>query len=206
MAEARGNGRSRAKSGTDRRQEIVEAAASIFMAKGYEATSIQDVADAVDILKGSLYYYIKSKDDLLYEVIQEVHVRGLENLDSQRDTTASAVDRLHTFVYRHVTFNAQHLAKMTVFFHDFRSLSADRRQIIIEERDRYDTFVREIITQGIEEGVFRADVDARLAAFSILGSINWIYQWYRPDGPRPIDEIANELATLAVNSVTAPRA
>ncbi|MCP3975762.1 MAG: TetR/AcrR family transcriptional regulator [bacterium] len=203
MAVTQGNGRSRAKSGSDRRQEIIEAAASIFMSKGYEATSIQDVADAVDILKGSLYYYIKSKDDLLYEVIQEVHLRGLENLDSQRGKSDGALKRLHTFVYRHIMFNASHLAKMTVFFHDFRSLSEPRREIIIEERDRYDTFVRELIAEGKDEGVIRDDVDPRLAAFSILGSVNWLYQWYREDGPRPIEEIADELATLAVNSVKA---
>ncbi len=75
MAGNQGNGRTRAKAGADRKAEIIEAAANIFMEKGYEAASIQDVADAVDILKGSLYYYIKSKDDLLYEVIQEVHHR-----------------------------------------------------------------------------------------------------------------------------------
>ena len=203
MAGNQGNGRTRAKAGADRKAEIIEAAANIFMEKGYEAASIQDVADAVNILKGSLYYYIKSKDDLLYEVIQEVHLRGLENLDSQRDSDDPADVRLHTFVYRHLTFNAQHLAKMTVFFHDFRSLSPERRALIVEERDQYDKFIRKIIDDGIAAGVFRADVDSRLAAFSILGSMNWIYQWYRPDGPRAIEEIADRMATYAVNSIKA---
>lgn len=203
MAGNQGNGRTRAKAGADRKAEIIEAAANIFMEKGYEAASIQDVADAVDILKGSLYYYIKSKDDLLYEVIQEVHLRGLANLDSQRDSTDPPDVRLHTFVSRHLMFNAQHLAKMTVFFHDFRSLSPDRRELIVEERDQYDRFIRDIIDDGIAEGVFRSDVDSRLAAFSILGSMNWIYQWYRPDGPRAIEEIADRMATYAVNSIKA---
>jgi AcrR family transcriptional regulator len=203
MAGNQGNGRTRAKAGADRKAEIIEAAANIFMEKGYEAASIQDVADAVDILKGSLYYYIKSKEDLLYEVIQEVHRRGLANLDSQRDSDDPADVRLHTFVNRHVMFNAQHLAKMTVFFHDFRSLSPKRRDLIVKERDQYDKFVRDIIEEGITEGLFRSDVDSRLAAFSILGSMNWIYQWYRPDGPRAIEEIADQMATYAVNSITA---
>lgn len=203
MAGNQGNGRTRAKAGADRKAEIIEAAANIFMEKGYEAASIQDVADAVDILKGSLYYYINSKEDLLYEVIQEVHRRGLENLDSQRDSTDPPDVRLHTFVNRHVIFNAQHLAKMTVFFHDFRSLSPERRELIVEERDQYDKFIRAIIDDGIAAGVFRDDVDSRLAAFSILGSMNWIYQWYHPEGPRAIEDIADQMATYAVNSIKA---
>ena len=200
------NGRTRAKAGADRKQEIIDTAAEIFKEKGYQATSIQDVADAVDILKGSLYYYIKSKDDLLYEVIQEVHLRGLENLEASRNVGENALDRLHAFVVGHVTFNARHLTKMTVFFHDFRSLSPDRKEIIVEERDRYDTYLRELISDGQKEGVFRDDVDPRMAAFSILGSMNWIYQWYRPDGPKPIEEIAEEFATMAVNGLRAPDA
>lgn len=201
MAQRQSNGRSRAKQGADRKQEIIDTAAEIFKTKGYEATSIQDVADAVDILKGSLYYYIKSKDDLLYEVIQEVHQRGLENLEASQDLGDNAVERLHAFVYRHVEFNAAHLSKMTVFFHDFRSLSPDRKAEIVTERDQYDTYLRGLIQQGKDEGVFRDDVDPKMAAFSILGSMNWLYQWYRPDGPKSIETIADDLATMAVNSV-----
>lgn len=201
MAERQSNLRSRAKPAADRKQEIIDTAAEIFKAKGYEGTSIQDVADAVDILKGSLYYYINSKDDLLYEVIQEVHARGLENLESSQQVGSNALERLHAFVKRHVTFNAANLTKMTVFFHDFRSLSADRRAEIVEERDEYDRYLRSLIAEGKKEGVFRKDVDPKLAAFSILGSINWLYHWYRDDGPNTIEEIAEGMATMAVNSV-----
>lgn len=203
MAQRQTDGRTRPKPGADRKQEIVDTAAQIFKTKGYEATSIQDVADAVDILKGSLYYYIKSKDDLLYEVIQEVHERGLENLESSQQVGENALERLHAFVYRHVTFNADNLTKMTVFFHDFRSLSPDRKEEIVKERDQYDHYLRDLIAEGKVEGVFRDDVDPKLAAFSILGSMNWLYQWYRPDGPRSIEEIADEMATMAVNSLKA---
>jgi AcrR family transcriptional regulator len=201
MAQRQTDGRSRAKPGADRKQEIIDTAAEIFKRKGYEATSIQDVADAVDILKGSLYYYIKSKDDLLYEVIQEVHTRGLENLEVSQQVGEDALERLHAFVYRHIVFNANDLSKMTVFFHDFRSLSPDRRAEIVEERDRYDTYLRSLIEEGQNEGVFRKELDPKVAAFSILGAMNWLYQWYRPDGPKSIEEIAEDMASMAVNSV-----
>ena len=188
----------------DRRQEIIDAAAAIFKEKGYAATSIQDVADAVDILKGSLYYYIKSKDDLLFEVVQEVHEGGLKNLEEGKRVTGSALEQIRKFVERHMTYNARNLVKMTVFFHDFRSLSPERRAVIVEERDLYDQHLRSLLSSGRDEGSVRDDVDPRMAAFSILGSMNWMYQWYRADGPKDIDVIAREFAEMAVAGVRDP--
>ena len=114
----------------ERRREIIDAAAAIFTEKGYAATSIQDVADAVDILKGSLYYYIDSKDDLLYEVIQEVHEGGLENLERAKLYEGTALEKIRGFVWNHITYNAENLTKIAVFFHDFMNLSEERRDHI----------------------------------------------------------------------------
>ena len=188
----------------ERKQEIIDAAAAIFHEKGFAATSIQDVAEAVDILKGSLYYYIKSKDDLLFSVIQEVHEGGLRNLERGKDEDGSALERIRGFVSRHAAYNAANLVKMTVFFHDFRALSDERRDEIVEERDLYDQHLRGLINDGKTEGSIRADVDPKIAAFWILGGMNWMYQWYRPEGPRPLDEIASEFADLAVASLRDP--
>lgn len=189
---------------TGRRREIIDAAARIFRDKGYAATSIQDVAEAVDILKGSLYYYIDSKDDLLFEVIEEVHRQGLQNLQDGKGDSGDALGRIHSFVVRHITFNASNLAKMTVFFQDFRALSGERRKVIVNERDLYDEHVRSLIIAGQEEGSIPASVQPNMAAFWILGAMNWMYQWYRPDGPQTIEEIAEQFADLAVNSLRDP--
>ncbi len=189
---------------TGRRREIIDAAARIFRDKGYSATSIQDVAQAVDILKGSLYYYIDSKEDLLFEVIQEVHQDGLANLEEAKKVTGSALEKIHSFVARHASFNAGNLAKMTVFFQDFKSLSDERRKVIVEERDLYDEYLRGLIAAGQDEGSVLSSVDPKISAFWILGGMNWMYQWYRADGAQSLDEIAEAFADLAVNSVRDP--
>ena len=194
----------RTESGGARRQEIIDAAAEIFREKGYAATSIQDVADAVDILKGSLYYYIDSKDDLLFEVIQEAHIGALANLERSKEEHGSALEKLRAFVRNHVIYYAENLTKIAVFFHDFQHLSPDRRHYIVKERDRYDAHLRDLIQKGQREGSIRKDVDPKLASFSILGSMNWLYRWYRPDGASPIGEIADVFAELAVRSVADP--
>ncbi len=188
-----GNGR--------RREEIFSAAARIFNEMGYAATSIQDVADAVGILKGSLYYYIDSKEDLLFQVIEDVHQGALERLEEWRAIEGSALVKLRAFIEGHVENNARNLEKIGVFFHDFRSLSPKRREQIVAERDLYDEFVRQLVREGQEEGVICADVDPKLTAMAILGMMNWLYQWYRADGTNEPTDIAREFANLVLAGV-----
>jgi AcrR family transcriptional regulator len=181
-----------------RHREVLEAAARVFHEKGYESTSIQDIAESVGILKGSLYYYIRSKDDLLYEILQGVHEDALANIKKVDEVEGDALQKIRAFVTTHLTFNAENLVKMGVFFHDFRSLSEERKQVIVEERDYYDQLLRDLIRQGQEEGLVCPDVDPKIAAFGVIGMLNWVYQWYRPGGERTVAEIADEFADFVV--------
>lgn len=199
MAEQKGTATARKTRAPRRReQEILEAAAQVFHEKGYESTSIQHIADSVGILKGSLYYYITSKEDLLYEIIQGVHEEALRNLERTRAVEGNALQRLRAFAMYHFTFNAENRVKVAVFFQDFRSLTPERRQTIVEERDIYDNFVRDLIREGQDEGLICPEIDAKLAAISILGMLNWIYHWYRPGGSQTASEIAEAYADFVV--------
>jgi len=188
-----------------RQQEILEAAARVFHEKGYESTSIQDIADSVGILKGSLYYYITSKEDLLFEIIQGVHEEALKNLDRTAAVEGDALQKIRAFVVIHFTYNALNLVKMAVFFQDFRSLNGERRQVIVEERDLYDNFLRDLIRQGQDEGIVCPDIEPKLAAITVLGMLNWIYHWYRPGGELSASEIANTYADFVVAGLACDR-
>jgi AcrR family transcriptional regulator len=181
-----------------RRQEILEAAAGVFHEKGYKATSIQDIADAVGILKGSLYYYITSKEDLLFEILQDVHQQGLQNLERIEATPGSPLQKIRAFVTVHVSHNAENLVKMAVFFHDFRSLSPKRRDIIVAERDRYDKHLRALIAKAQKDGSVCPELDPKLSSIEILGMMNWIYHWYRPGGSLSVSELAETMADFVV--------
>jgi AcrR family transcriptional regulator len=189
-----------------RRQEILEATARVFHEKGYESTSIQDIADSVGILKGSLYYYITSKEDLLYEIIQGVHEEALKNLDRTAAVDGDALQKIRAFVVIHFTYNALNLVKMAVFFQDFRSLNGGRREMIVEERDLYDNFLRDLIRQGQDEGIVCPDLEPKLTAITILGMLNWIYQWYQPGGELSAPVIANAYADFVVAGLACDRA
>lgn len=181
-----------------RRKELIDVAAKIFQDKGYEAASIQDVADALGILKGSVYYYIDSKEDLLFAVIREVHESALANMERIRELDADPLTMIRLFVESHVKHVSDNLVKATVFFHDFRSLDPKRREYIVKERDSYDSFLRELIARGQAEGLIRKDIDPKLATLAMLGMMNWTYQWYRAGGAMDSTAIGRQFADFVL--------
>src|SRR3978361_1613419 len=152
-----------------RQLEVLEVAARVFHQKGYESTSIQDIAEAIGILKGSLYYYIPSKEDLPYEILQGVHEEALANIKPVVEMEGDALQKTRAFCTAHLMFNAEHLTKMGVFYHDFRSLSGERRSAIVESRDYYDGLLRGYIRDGQTEGLICPDVDPKAAALGVMG-------------------------------------
>lgn len=188
-----------------RRHEVLETAARVFHEKGYESTSIQDIADAVGILKGSLYYYITSKEDLLFEILQGVHQEAMKNIDIAKSTPGDALQKIRAFVTLHVTHNAKNLIKMAIFFHDFRSLGEERRKVIVQERDLYDRALRDLIAAGQREGIVCPDLDPKLTAIEILGMMNWIYHWYKQGGPLSPSQVANAMADFVVAGIHCDR-
>lgn len=186
-----------------REREIIDAAARLFDQKGYAATSIQDVADAVGILKGSLYYYINSKEDLLFGVLQDCHHSSMRHLEKWQQVEGDALVRLRAFIEGHVLANLADLVKIGVFLHDFRYLSDERRAAIVRDRDVYDRYLRDLIEQGQSEGLVDPDADPKLTAMALLGMMNWVYQWYKPSGRVQPLELARHFADLALSGLSA---
>lgn len=197
---ATGAGRSPEPNGKSqrRRQELIDAAAKIFQDKGYEAASIQDVADALGILKGSVYYYIDSKEDLLFATIQEVHESALANTDKLRMLDEDPLTLIRLFIESHVKHVSANFVKATVFFHDFRSLDPERHDYIVKERDSYDLLLRDLVSRGQREGEICPDIDPKIATLAMLGMMNWTYQWYKVGGSMDPSEIGRQFADLAL--------
>lgn len=191
-----GNGRQRQV--RRRQQEILDAAAAIFREKGYEATSTQDIAEAVGLLKGSLYYYIDSKEDLLFAIIDEAYKGALETLERSKAMPGNALQKLRWMIESHVEYFTANQVKMAVLFRDFRSLSEERQQIISGEGDQYLEEVRSLIRQGQAEGVVAPDIDPRLTSLAVTGMVNSLSQWYDPSGPNTPAELSMAFARLVI--------
>jgi AcrR family transcriptional regulator len=181
--------------------EILDQAAKVFHSKGYDASSIQDVADAVGILKGSLYHYIDTKEDLLFGVLQGVLDDLLPQFDRWALLDGNYLSRIDTFVREYVTHVIRNRVKVGVFIADFESLSPARRAIINRSKDRYDEFLRDLIVQGQRDGSVSPDIDAKLAGLAFFGMANSTHQWYRPRGGRTPEQIADTMSTLVTRAL-----
>jgi AcrR family transcriptional regulator len=184
-----------------RRDMILKVAAETFYTQGYENTSTQDIADGVGMLKGSLYYYISSKEDLLHEIINEMHEVWTANIEKNQFSEEEALTRIWVFVYNNVVGNASLLINSALFARDFRSLSAARRKRILSMRDKHDDALRTMIHDAQTEGHARDGVNVKVAALAIMTMCNGIYQWFHADGPLSAEDVAESYADLAVASV-----
>lgn len=184
-------------------QEIVDAAARLFAAQGYAATSVQEIADAVGMLPGSLYHYIHTKEDLLYAVIDEAHghtaALGVEALSLAGD----AREKLRYIVVNHLRGAADQLAKVKVYYAESQLLSSARREEVLARRDSYERAVREVIEQGQREGVFASHLDPVLTAIAVLAVLNSVQQWFKPSGRRSLEEVIAVFSDLLERAVLA---
>jgi len=184
-------------------QELLDTAARIFARKGYKSATLQDIADEFGVLKGSLYHYIRSKDDLLYEVIRAVLDVGLAKLREQAAVDLDPVERLRAIVHAHVLHLIDNLIGTTVLLHEFTQLSPER-QAATPIRD-YQIVLEQQVAAARDDPRVRPDVDPQLSALAILGATNWVYRWYRPDGTRSPHQIADYFAATLVDGLLAPR-
>lgn len=188
-----------------RRDEVLATATRFFYEKGYDATSIQDIADELGLLKGSLYYYISTKEDLLFEIVQSYHEETRAYFDEIVKSPLPVVEKLRKFIETETAHTAHHITKSSLFASEWRSLSPEHREAIVAERDRHDAFVRECIVAGQESGEFRGDLDPRLAAFGLLGMVTSVYRWYREDGPNSAEDVGRTFADMLIDGLSGAR-
>jgi AcrR family transcriptional regulator len=184
-----------------RRQEILDVAARMFYEKGYDATSTRDIAEAAGLLKGSLYYYVETKEDFLFEIIRQSHDGALATLERVRTFEGDVLEKLACLVREHLAYFVDNLVNTTVYFREFRVLSAERRAVIAAEGDEYLKFVRELLLEGQRDGAIAAEIDVRLVSIGIVGMLNSAWLWYQPGGARSTAEIADEFVKVIVAGV-----
>lgn len=192
---------------TTRRQAIEDVASALFRDRGYAATSVRDIARALDIQGASLYAHVTSKADVLWTIVDRAATRFEEASEAALAAlppAAGAADRIEAFVRAHALVVTADPELASVFVHEWRHLDGDRRDAILERRDRYERRLRDLIADGIAAGDL-LPTDAHVAAAFLLGALNAIAGWYRRDGRLSGDRIADHYADLAVRSLMEDR-
>jgi AcrR family transcriptional regulator len=186
-----------------RRAQIYEVAARIFCEKGFDKASMGDIADATGLTKAGLYHHIRSKEELLYAIM----AYGMELFEDKVLKRVAAIpdplERLRATFRGHVLVVIRDRPKeITVILHESNALKGRLWDRINTRKRRYVRFLEKTIRELVKSGAARP-VDPALAAFGMLGMINWIYQWYRPGGRLSETEVADRMSDLYLGGLLA---
>jgi AcrR family transcriptional regulator len=192
-----------------RRQAIEDVASDLFREHGYAGTSIRDIARALSVQGASLYAHVTSKEDVLWAIVDRAASRfeaaaDAAETDAEARRPTDPIEALAALVRAHVRVLTRDVDEASVFVHEWRSLGAERRAVILARRDAYQARFRTKIEAGIAIGAF-ALTDPSIAASTILSALNGIAAWYDPDGRLPADRIADHLVDLSMHMLEASR-
>ena len=189
------------------KQKMLDVARKLFWEKGYNATSMRDIANAYGCKPANIYNFFSQKEDILYEVLLEemeqiiAPIKHLEEGDQ-----SDPVDQVRAFIESHlsITLSYRRSAKL-LFDVGLDQLSTDRRKTIIALRDRYDWIIRKIIQRGIDIGSFRV-TNKKLSGFMIASMITRSRLWYHPDKGVSVSELTDFILDFVLNGITATQA
>jgi AcrR family transcriptional regulator len=186
-----------------REDQVRAAALRLFKEKGYHATSMRDIASEVGINKGSLYSYIRSKEDLLIPVFEQAMAVLLAHIEQiTADSSLRPTERLARAIHAHVIAVADNLDVLTVYLSEWRQLAAESLTTVRLHRERYAGLFLQILEDGVASGEFRS-MDTRIVMLGMIGMCNYLFRWYRPDGRLVPDQVADELIEMVMQGVRA---
>ena len=189
----------------NRREDVIEAAVRVFHKKGYASASIQDVADRVGVLKGSLYHYIDSKEDLLARLFEDSAGHFTEMLDEASGLDERPVERLRSFARSCSLWYLQNIERVAIYASEWGHLTGNRRKDVMAIREDYERRLAGLIEGVKEAGEAAPDLDVNFATYFIFGALNGLPDWYRRRGPDPAERIADAYAELIVATVVGAR-
>lgn len=174
------------------REDVVGAAGRMFAARGYDGTSMRDLAKVLGLRGSSLYSHIGSKQDLLVEVVR----RGAEFFEASAAAAAmdgSGRDQLRALVSGHIEVVLDHRDEVRTFLNEARSLDKGHRTKILEARNQYEAVFRSAVKQGISDGSISGDVDPVLSSIFLLSILNAVDRWYSESGRLSRHDLADEI-------------
>lgn len=171
------------------KSEILATAGELFSERGYHGTSMRELAKALNMRGASLYSHINSKEEILWEIVNEVADQFLALAEAVPQHIPPE-EQLAQLVRSHLKVIAHELHYAIVFFHEWKFLDPSLRDRVKAKRDAYEASFCRIIEEGMRQGLFQV-ANPRLAALFVLSALNWTYQWFRQDGPLSIEQLAD---------------
>jgi AcrR family transcriptional regulator len=182
----------------DPRDEILRTAARLFQQRGYDATSMNDVAAALKLSKGGLYHHFQSKDEILFDLMEQaMDITQDRVIDPVRRLLGDPEQALRALIRLHIDLvSSLRDREITVLLHENHPLPPALRRRVNARKKEYVRFLESLIADVQRVRKARPSVSARAAAFALLGMINWIYQWYKPEGELRGEELARQFTEI----------
>src|SRR5262245_35261633 len=188
-----------------RQSQIFETAARIFCEKGFDKAFMGDISDAKGLTKAGIYHHIRSKEELLYEIMSYGMDLFEQKVFDRVTGIADPLERLRATLKGHVLLVTRDRPKeITVILHESNALKGRFRDRITARKKRYVRCLEKTFRDLVRTGKARR-IDPSVAAFAMLGMINWIYQWYRPGGRLDENDLADAIADMFLGGVLKPR-
>jgi AcrR family transcriptional regulator len=190
----------RATATADKRVEILKSAAAAFRRRGYHGASVDEIASALQMTKGNLYYYFRNKEEILYachEYSLDILLRLMREVEKE-DAPADQQLRRLILAFVHLILDELQGTALTL---DPDALSPPLLATIVAKRDEFDRGMRAIIQRGMDDGLF-AQGDPKMIEFAIMGAVNWISKWFDPAGPMTSQQIGLSFADYLVGQLT----
>jgi AcrR family transcriptional regulator len=186
----------------NRDAEIHAAAIRVFWAKGFHSASIQDIADEVGVLKGSLYYYFQSKEELLFRIFDESHEQASKIRDDVLALGASPLETLRRYFEGYCLWYLRNMERVALYSREWKSLTGERLEQVRQQRRSYDEFIMGLIGKAKAAGEVPENVNEKYATFFVLGAVNGIPDWYRSNLPGKPEAIAATYGELLIATLT----
>ena len=183
-----------------RRQQIVDTAVRLFYSVGYEGASLRDLARQVGINKATIYHYFERKEDILFQIVDEVGNNLLDGLRDVHARHADPMELLEAMIRFQIGYMEEHLEPIKVLVEEQKSLGAELAGRTKVVQGAILALYEETLTRCMDSGRVRR-LHLASAAFGILGQINWLYHWYKPDGPLTTGQLADQVISVVFHGL-----
>jgi AcrR family transcriptional regulator len=182
------------------REDILEAAAQVFRQKGFHGASMNDIAEAVNLQKASLYHHVSSKQEILLEILDRALQLLLERISSITSQNIPTDKKLRLMIREYMQILADNGDLATVLLFEHRALERRQHARHVPSRDKFELLWRDVLADGVNNKIFKCD-DIALTVRALLGLMNWTITWYHPDGEKTIEQIADDYSNLLLNGL-----
>ncbi len=184
------------------KDQILDAAAQIFRIKGYHATSMSDIAGAVNLQKASLYHHVSSKQEILLELLDQALELLTEEISRvSLNESLQPDEKLRQMTLAYLKGLTDHADLSSVLLMEHRSLEPELHARHIPNRDRFENLWRDVVDEGMQTGVFCC-AETSMTVRTLLGAMNWTITWFNPAGDQSIEDIADQISALFLHGLT----